>query len=276
MGSALLHGALLVLAIYGASWFVTPPPPEPIMVSLLPGAPGEFLGDGGGSAPGNPAASQATQSTSVKKSPIEPQKKPKVVSKKNANIPAARVEEKKTDPSTLIQSRQQKQTPLQADKEKSLPQDSSTAAAMKAPNQVSSASPQGIPGGQGVGKGSGRGPGEGGGDGPGRGGGQGGREARTEMERYVHNVLKKIDAKKRYPRLSKENGEEGVVSILLTIDTTGNLIGYKIAKSGPFERLTEATIQTVQAASPFPPLPSSYAQAKLVIEVPLRFYLAQR
>ncbi len=274
-GSTLLHGVLLLLAIYGARWFTTPLPPEPIMVSLLPGAPGEFLGDGGGSARGNPSASQEAPLPSVRKKSADTQKT-KVVQKKITKAQPTQLKEKELHSESSIKIRSQEQTPLQT-KESHPVQEASTPKALKSSNPIQQATgPQGTPDGQGTGKGSGHGPGEGGGNGPGRGGGQGGREARTEMERYVHNVLKKIDAKKRYPRLSKENGEEGVVSILLTIDTTGNLVGYRIAKSGPFERLTEATIQTVQAASPFPPLPSSYGQSKLIIEVPLRFYLAQR
>lgn len=98
----------------------------------------------------------------------------------------------------------------------------------------------------------------------------------NDLRKYINKVARKIDRKKRYPRLAKENGEEGVVMIKMTLDRNGTLIAYRLSRKAPSERLNQATLSTVQSAAPFPPLPSSYPNSKITIEVPLRFRLARR
>ena len=95
------------------------------------------------------------------------------------------------------------------------------------------------------------------------------------LEKYINQVVRKIDRKKYYPRLAKENGEEGTVRIKITLGKTGNLLGYQVLQGTAYSRLKRATQQTVQAAAPFPPLPAGYGKSKLSIEVPVRFRLAR-
>lgn len=98
----------------------------------------------------------------------------------------------------------------------------------------------------------------------------------NDMRKYINKVVRRIDRKKRYPRLAKENGEEGVVMVKMTLDRNGTLVAYRLSRRAPSERLNQATLSTVQSAAPFPPLPNSYPNSNITIEVPVRFRLARR
>lgn len=97
----------------------------------------------------------------------------------------------------------------------------------------------------------------------------------TDIRKYINKVARKIDRKKRYPRLSKVNHEQGTVRVKMTLGRAGQLLQYRVVEQPPFERLSQATVASIQAAAPFPPLPESYPKSKITIEVPVRFRLAR-
>lgn len=121
-------------------------------------------------------------------------------------------------------------------------------------------------GGSGGGLGSGSGPSVG--DGRGAGGGGDG-----SLGPYVAKVLALIEGKKHYPKMARENGEEGEVLVELKIGRTGRLLGYQLLGRPPSPRLGRASLRSIQAAAPFPPLPVLYARDSLTLEVPVRFKL---
>jgi TonB family protein len=126
--------------------------------------------------------------------------------------------------------------------------------------------------GEGHGQGTERGDGGGGaGGGVGKGIGSGGGDA--VLSQYVRQVLARIEQKKQYPRISQQNGEEGTVLVDLRIGRNGQLLSYEFRKSTPHQRLINATISSIQAASPFPPLPEYYVQESLNLQVPVRYQL---
>jgi protein TonB len=93
------------------------------------------------------------------------------------------------------------------------------------------------------------------------------------LSQYIGQVLAKIERKKLYPRLSQQNGEEGVVLVDLRIGRSGQLLSYDLRKAPPRPRLIEATRSAIQAAAPFPSLPENYAQESLNLQVPVRYQL---
>lgn len=97
----------------------------------------------------------------------------------------------------------------------------------------------------------------------------------SALERYINGVVRKIDRHKFYPRLAKQNGEEGTIRVKITLGKMGNLLGYQVLPGNPYPRLERATQQTVRAAAPFEPLPAAYPKSQITIEVPVRFRLAQ-
>ncbi len=124
-------------------------------------------------------------------------------------------------------------------------------------------------GGQGYGVGSG--------DGPGTGVSTGNTTQKTqdEMQKYIVKIIRILDAKKYYPRLSKENGEQGTIMVKLVLSTRGELLDYQFIKKSDYERLNNATVETLKVASPFPPVPASYTEARLVVEVPVSFRMSR-
>lgn len=100
-------------------------------------------------------------------------------------------------------------------------------------------------------------------------------QAKDEMQKYIKKVTRIIDAKKRYPTLSKANQEEGVVLLQLVLGRSGELLSFSVLDKPPYERLFQAAIDTVKAASPFPPLPASYGKERLLIQVPVRFRMSR-
>ena len=127
---------------------------------------------------------------------------------------------------------------------------------------------------RGEGRGSGNEVGDGGGGsggGTGNGSGSGGGDGL--LSRYVHQVLTQIERKKQYPKLSQENGEEGIVLVDLRIGRSGQLLGYDFRQGHAHPRLVAATKNSIEAAAPFPPLPEYLAQETLNLQVPVRYQL---
>lgn len=107
-------------------------------------------------------------------------------------------------------------------------------------------------------------------------GGASEKAVQTDIRKYINQVVRRIDRKKRYPRMAKENGEQGTVRVKMTLGREGQLLHYRVVQKPPFERLSQATLASIQAATPFPPLPKTYPRSKITIEVPVRFRLANR
>lgn len=96
--------------------------------------------------------------------------------------------------------------------------------------------------------------------------------SRSDIETYIRQVVRLLDKKKRYPRLSKKNGEEGRVTVLLEIDRSGKLVNYRLIQKSDHDRLNQATASTVKSTT-YPPLPAGYTNSKIIIKVPLRYSL---
>jgi protein TonB len=88
------------------------------------------------------------------------------------------------------------------------------------------------------------------------------------IQAYVASVLRRIDAKKRYPSLAKSRGVEGTVMVTLWISPGGGLDRVEIADKAP-PLLAASTREAVEKASPFPPPPNGMPS----IRVPIRYAL---
>jgi TonB family protein len=147
----------------------------------------------------------------------------------------------------------------------------------KLAKEVTSPAPVPISSHQGEGKVASEGQGSGS-QGTGKGGENGGNGGKIEgeLQKYIREMVRRVDAKKRYPRISQENGEEGIVPVKLIVGSSGEVLDFQVLKNSEFSRLNEATRQTIKEASPFPPLPSGYDKPRLVVEIPVRFRIASR
>lgn len=82
---------------------------------------------------------------------------------------------------------------------------------------------------------------------------------------YLANVKKKISRIWQYPAGAYKNSEEGVVVIKMSIDANGALAQVSLMESSGFAYLDSGTLDVVQAAAPFRPLPQQYNLSRLHI-----------
>lgn len=106
-------------------------------------------------------------------------------------------------------------------------------------------------------------------------GGDGGK-VEGELQKYIREMVRKVDSKKRYPRVSQENGEEGTIPVKLIVGSSGQVLDFQVMRKSEYDRLNAATLQTIKEAGPFPPLPSSYDKPRLTVEIPVKFKIASR
>ncbi len=94
----------------------------------------------------------------------------------------------------------------------------------------------------------------------------------AEIQKYLQRVLALVARKKYYPRLSRENGEEGVVIVQVKIARSGEILRYALTQSSPYIRLNQASQNTLNGLR-LPPLPEKYPKESLSLEIPFRFRL---
>lgn len=79
-----------------------------------------------------------------------------------------------------------------------------------------------------------------------------------------------LQRRKRYPRDSERNKEEGTVYARFQIDANGNVLSVNISRSSGFANLDQAIVELIRKASPVPAPPP---EANRTITAPFRFQL---
>ena len=95
-----------------------------------------------------------------------------------------------------------------------------------------------------------------------------GGESKKTLSKYVTQVYKLIDSKKKYPRQSLIRREEGIVMLEIVIRKDGRLKSMK-SVTAKYQRLVDSSFDAVEAAAPFPPFPNQITRERLVIQVPV-------
>lgn len=93
------------------------------------------------------------------------------------------------------------------------------------------------------------------------------------MAGYARQVLEQLDRHKRYPALSRRRGEEGTITLRLTLAADGRLVAVAAALDDAPARLVEASLAAVREAAPFPPLPGGLQVAEAVFTLPVSYRL---
>ena len=97
-----------------------------------------------------------------------------------------------------------------------------------------------------------------------------GNAGHTENEViYTDQVLRKIEAAKRYPKRARRRNIQGVVDIVFTIGSDGGIVSVKIVESSGSRILDRAAVDAVKRASPFPIPPNGTT----IIQLPIKFEL---
>jgi len=88
---------------------------------------------------------------------------------------------------------------------------------------------------------------------------------------YLASVKKKIMRIWNYPDAAYKNSEEGEVLIKMSIDASGTLAGVVLMTSSGSTNLDNGTLEVIQTASPFQPLPTKYELSRLHIIASFRY-----
>ncbi|MGG7516865.1 energy transducer TonB [Allorhizobium undicola] len=88
--------------------------------------------------------------------------------------------------------------------------------------------------------------------------------------KWQSRLVSYLERRKRYPKESRENKEEGTVTVRMQIDDSGNVLSVSVSRSSGFPALDQATLEAIRKASPVPAPPPGAGKS---ITVPFRFSL---
>jgi protein TonB len=101
--------------------------------------------------------------------------------------------------------------------------------------------------------------------------------ARTEMAATWQGILLgHLEQHRRYPRQAERMRQEGTAHVRFSVDQRGHVANARIERSSGNALLDEATLDTVQRASPVPPPPTELAPYPVDVMVPVEFYVRRR
>ncbi len=109
--------------------------------------------------------------------------------------------------------------------------------------------------------------------------GQGGDTAQSqgaiasEWDQYRMRLRERIHEALVYPRVSKNLGESGRVTVAVSVLRDGAISEVRIAEPSAYDRLNLAAIDTVRRVARLDPLPKSYGADKYNALVPIDFSL---
>ncbi len=89
---------------------------------------------------------------------------------------------------------------------------------------------------------------------------------------YARRVLAQLEQHKTYPIMSQRRGEEGTITLRITVAADGRVIDVHPVADGP-SRLVHASLDAVTAAAPFPPLPAGLGANRMVFNLPITYRL---
>ncbi len=75
---------------------------------------------------------------------------------------------------------------------------------------------------------------------------------------YMQHIKDKIQNVWVYPQEAQENGQQGRLLILFSIDKQGNVVRLSLLRSSGYPLLDKAAMEAIKDASPFPPLPKRF------------------
>ncbi len=105
--------------------------------------------------------------------------------------------------------------------------------------------------------------------------GMGGSGEDTPLARYVQRVVLLIESHKNYPSRAKYLGQEGVVSLRITINREGKILESSVMEAPPFKLLVTAASNIITEIGSFPPMPAEVTLETLTLNVPIRYRLVE-
>ena len=100
------------------------------------------------------------------------------------------------------------------------------------------------------------------------------REQRQSLtSSYLQELFRsRIAAHFQYPREAEDLGLEGLVTLRVSIDRSGQLLGMRVQGPCPHTMLCDAALRTVRESVPFPPPPAELG-GSIAVDVPFQYRL---
>ncbi|HUH83550.1 MAG TPA: energy transducer TonB [Stellaceae bacterium] len=91
---------------------------------------------------------------------------------------------------------------------------------------------------------------------------------------YLNRLRRWLSKYRYYPEEAKQQKQEGEVVLAFTILHDGTIVDPRVARGSGFPAIDAAALQMLRAASPVPPLPSTFPEAQIGIHIPVTYSLA--
>nr|BFD65974.1 hypothetical protein HAGR004_09960 [Bdellovibrio sp. HAGR004] len=106
----------------------------------------------------------------------------------------------------------------------------------------------------------------------GREGGANGIEVSPE-QRYLYEIKKLLERRKRYPVLARKMGQTGKVTMRFTLAQDGSLLASEVLEKAPYDTLNQAALDLVKGIHGMKPFPQEIQKTSWVITVPIEYVL---
>ena len=88
---------------------------------------------------------------------------------------------------------------------------------------------------------------------------------------YLKKIKQKIEGIWSYPPEAQARKQEGVSTVVFSLDSRGKLVGSRIAESSGHAALDQGTIDVIRTAAPYEPFPRQINLSRLRIQATFRY-----
>ncbi|WII73861.1 TonB family protein [Bdellovibrio sp. 22V] len=92
-------------------------------------------------------------------------------------------------------------------------------------------------------------------------------------ERYLYEIKKLLERRKRYPVMAKKMGQTGKVTMRFTLAADGSLVTSEVVEKTPYDSLNQAAHDLVKGIHGMKPFPQEIQRTTWVITVPIEYVL---
>lgn len=90
---------------------------------------------------------------------------------------------------------------------------------------------------------------------------------------FASKLFGHLNRYKRYPESARARRQQGVVSVRFTMDRTGHVLSFGLAKTSGSDALDREAQELLKRAEPLPSIPTAFARDTLDLVVPIEFFL---
>ncbi|AHI06602.1 siderophore-mediated iron transport protein [Bdellovibrio bacteriovorus W] len=92
-------------------------------------------------------------------------------------------------------------------------------------------------------------------------------------ERYLYELRKLLERRKKYPVMARRMGHTGKVMMRFTLSSDGSLAASEVVEKTPYDSLNNAAVELVKGIDGIKPFPKEITRNAWVITVPIEYSL---